>query len=1384
MASTSMESPLPGKRKSDVADNIQTKKQKWCADSMTTESLDSEKKVVKDIMQRVRSKLDKMPPKGLTDFLRDRIKMLEEDRKEIVGVFGKTGSGKSSLINTILGVNLLPSGAQGSCTSVMIQVEANMTNDQYIAEIEFITFKEWKDELLFIFMNRSCEEGGDEEQESNDDDVEKITALYGIDGWEKTIEELMDKKYFRRIPDFITSGKQTIFCNTAEELSEKITSFTRSNTQSDTFKQQYWPLVKCITIKVPNSNDLLEHVVLVDLPGNGDCNKSRDEKWKSFVGKCSAVWVVSDIARATSEKEPWEIMDSTVRLLGPGGECRSISFICTKTDNIGDVQKDDAHTWILTRNETTKMKVNDKFKKNKHVKKHFSCGEDFIQVFTVSSKEYKNKTYLEKKETEIPHLQEFLRNLNDHHTRTSDYIFGAHGILSLIQGAKSSDMANSKEEVQKILELRLEDELESIGEYMEKPYMQFDQQLSKGVEKSEETCKQLLNQVIEPRMQKGRGFHKILKSLCENDGIYKPKGKEKREININESLASTMRSCTDEVFTYFFPNDISGPIKTEIDTFTLNTDSLVKEHQSMSLHLIFLKTEERKLKAELIHDLLEKKKQIYYSLSESIKESMQISYTRAALEKGEGSLKRMKEELHQHVKNENIFQKAKDDMLNQLTKLKDHIVMQLKCKLQESINVSLKTHKSSFLPDITEEYNQIRMLWSKFNNVPFTPTLDSPSNPSAFQTQSVQMQTSVPTQYICKPTYRQQCPQAGLFHCGLTGLMFEMAGMGEVVYKMKQWDTDLLGSMTPAGPLFSINCPAVQQLHLPHCMCDEKVDTLLVAHIMLGKVEILKPVKTTFTHVVVDIPHNSLVGLIKHGYSSFPVQSQVLLFLQPPENRTQKATKLNVFLLPKNVPICEVKHQQKGSIFIQTSSECTLNPTGEYGLTYQLVTKKPIDLTNGHFEADYSPDVQPTFQVYLDCISDVENMSLTLLDRKCNDQKVWEWVVQTDSTVQLENPLMRSSNKCKPEIYNQKNSREYRFQCLSAGLFQCSKTGLGFRMVGEVDVIYNTVPWDRKLLDQSGKRPAGPLFKFTCNKGSVCELQLPHCEIYSEGGCDFLSVAHVTDDGSITFIHPDQTTETHVILNIAGFCKFGLTKDTNAPVSSIRALVLPFYQLPDVNKESTMNVLLLPKNVDIDEVCEKRKKRHGEREKFIEIPSSCELTPDQEYTLSTNLPEEQHEIDPAEKAKFVDYEYYTNYLPTFQLHLKTDVKKLNLLLKQHDGPETWKRSVPLPASTTEIPSTAPLLNSPNPLGKAFITKHRSELVNRLGLLRPIVLRLTDSGVMSYEEGEEVESKSTNTLKRQTLLDLLMKKGNEAQENFYSALKVADPCLVRHLEGNA
>uniref|UniRef100_A0A674EJ99 Nuclear GTPase SLIP-GC-like n=1 Tax=Salmo trutta TaxID=8032 RepID=A0A674EJ99_SALTR len=211
-----------------------------------------------------------------------------------------------------------------------------------------------------------------------------------------------------------------------------------------------------------------------------------------------------------------------------------------------------------------------------------------------------------------------------------------------------------------------------------------------------------------------------------------------------------------------------------------------------------------------------------------------------------------------------------------------------------------------------------------------------------------------------KPTYRLQCPKAGLFQCSSTGLVFLMEGKGNVVYMMTQWDSSFLGSMTPAGPLFSIDCPehSVRQLHLPH------YEKLSVAHVTDGSMEIVQPLKTTATHVIINITHLSLFGLIRDVFSFLPVRSQVLLFFRPQGNRPQKRI-LNVMLLPKNVPLCEVM------------------------------------FTSGQFDYDYSPNFHPTFQVFLDGMSGKENIRLSLLDRGSNDQIVWECLIPTGAELEL-----------------------------------------------------------------------------------------------------------------------------------------------------------------------------------------------------------------------------------------------------------------------------------------------------------------------------------------------------------------------------------------------
>ncbi|KAI9514764.1 hypothetical protein NQZ68_030954 [Dissostichus eleginoides] len=520
---------------------------------------------VKNIMSCV---LDKLPDQDdkLNKFLENNIKHLKTDKREVVGVFGRTGAGKSSLINAVIGEqDLLPSGSIIACTSVMIKVEANMRDPKYEADIEFIT-KE------------------------------------------------------------------------AKELSAELVKYTRSESKEEDaqgMKRWYWPLVKCVTFRVPK-NDFLQHVTLVDLPGNGDRNKSRDTMWKKVIGSCSTVWIVADINRAAAETESWEILKESCSLMGNGGECRQIHFICTKSDIIGRSGNQSAagvRAQILKRNEQAKRKVKAEFRKLKEVKKQLS--ENCFEVFTVSSDEFLEKIHLDPDETEIPKLQEILQDLNEWHSETLNYVSGARGILSLIQGASSREGT-----------------------------------------------------------KKGSAFHRILKCLVQNGGIHKTK--KGKSININMKLTSYLTDSIDEEFKKTFPNEgNSGPFNGVINAFSLGTEKLMtnKEYENVKLQLTFLKTEEEKIKTNLNKLIRERKKTIYSSLTTTIEETMKECYDKAKEFRGEGSLKNMRDTIKNYVDGSKnvMFAQAKDAMMKQLRDLKSEIPAKLKSMMQESIELSLKT---------------------------------------------------------------------------------------------------------------------------------------------------------------------------------------------------------------------------------------------------------------------------------------------------------------------------------------------------------------------------------------------------------------------------------------------------------------------------------------------------------------------------------------------------------------------------------------------------------------------------------------------------------------------------------------------------------------------
>ncbi|KAL6097542.1 uncharacterized protein ACO6RY_13062 [Pungitius sinensis] len=363
-----------------------------------------------------------------------------------------------------------------------------------------------------------------------------------------------------------------------------------------------------------------------------------------------------------------------------------------------------------------------------------------------------------------------------------------------------------------------------------------------------------------------------------------------------------------------------------------------------------------------------------------------------------------------------------------------------------------------------------------------------------------------------------------------------------------------------------------------------------------------------------------------------------------------------------------------------------------------------------------------------------------------------------------------------PDITADKPNETFRLRCSRPGLYLCSVTGLVFHVGGDRgEVAYRIVPWDQRLLARHHKKAAGPLFDIRCEQRSVLGLQLPHCEILSGGGGDFLSVAHLEDD-AVEFLRPKGVTETHVLVDVSGLSAFGNVNDEDFPPQPVRALVLLFYRPPDDpdDPESLLNVLMLPRNVVLREVQRIRKKLVGP-ERYIETPSQCKLHPDRDYVLSTSPQDDQILVEPTEAEFYCDN--YDNYVPSFQVILETRLNHITLLLKEGDGSLcVWERRVPLIVRASGGPSAPDLVHSER------LLEVRTGFVEGISgpALKSLLDRLLEKKVITDAEGEAAEATPNHRDRARFVIDIVRKKGEDASLEMIEFLKEADPFLCEHL----
>ena len=196
-----------------------------------------------------------------------------------VAICGDSGAGKSSLFNALLNhCSILPTSGVQACTAAVVELRESVTG-YYEADVEFLSKEDWENELKHLTENLRTSTGlirVKEPDPTRYPDVAvawgKVRAVHGTWDRNTTIKKLMScGGVVRHLGTtlHITEQEHSVFTN-------KVSRYVEQSGNRDAAGGQFWPVIKKVTLYVPNTDVLRNGMTLVDLPGTQDANAARD----------------------------------------------------------------------------------------------------------------------------------------------------------------------------------------------------------------------------------------------------------------------------------------------------------------------------------------------------------------------------------------------------------------------------------------------------------------------------------------------------------------------------------------------------------------------------------------------------------------------------------------------------------------------------------------------------------------------------------------------------------------------------------------------------------------------------------------------------------------------------------------------------------------------------------------------------------------------------------------------------------------------------------------------------------------------------------------------------------------------------------------------------
>ena len=281
-----------------------------------------------------------------------------------IGLLGDSGVGKSSLINSLLstpGLALTDAGSR-ACTNNTIEYCYRFDNQTrpYAICIYFLEAKERRRMIRQHFRDYALHKQSDQDMDSNEFQLSFMRSQTAVETFQTLFRDRDEFADQTRIHEFLDSATMSsrdarlsklldwieellseydlvddvlrLSAGTPAELSKVIEPFvkTPASASEDSIPPSPWPIVHRVKIGL-DSALLGEGLIIADVPGISDTNRTRVTNAFRYLRQCEFLLVCGNIARIETNPEVLSQLTKAFRTHGSNK-----ALIATKADLIGE----------------------------------------------------------------------------------------------------------------------------------------------------------------------------------------------------------------------------------------------------------------------------------------------------------------------------------------------------------------------------------------------------------------------------------------------------------------------------------------------------------------------------------------------------------------------------------------------------------------------------------------------------------------------------------------------------------------------------------------------------------------------------------------------------------------------------------------------------------------------------------------------------------------------------------------------------------------------------------------------------------------------------------------------------------------------------------------